>query len=240
MAKQTEQVTPGTDPSPFASKWWILSIGLLLGLVLMVVVVFAVLRPWEPDAASQAGAPPGAAPQGGPAEPPAGWEPCSQVDTPNPAPALETAPATEWVEQDGVLLPKTAGGWHAYNAPIAECYTPDTVGALTAAYNIAVRLNIPGGRDVADKQVSKEINTASVTNEGRGMGGRITGFKTDKIDGNTTTVWLHFIRHDKAVDIGIPYGMEWTGTDWKMVPPPARNASYDVREGLDDYIPWEP
>lgn len=54
---------------------------------------------------------------------------------------LKTAPKTEWYVADtGQPMPKTAAGPRVMRDGLGFCYTPDTLGALTAVANISARV----------------------------------------------------------------------------------------------------
>lgn len=164
---------------------------------------------------------------------PAGWKPCSHVAQAASSvngqewEEFSKAPATTWRELDGQMLPTTAGGPFKYEqkdgGTLAECYTPDALGALTALAQIELRAySKPSGRAVrlnqtmpgSTLQVPKALQAYA---RAKKPWVQLAGFKflTPIQNNSTTIITQYMLPPDKYFD-PTAWEVQWTGTDWKV------------------------
>lgn len=164
---------------------------------------------------------------------------CKPTDVATGEPIL-SAPQTTWGQVDGIAVPATQSGPFEMAGPVARCYSPDMVGAVTAAANIYLRMIPANGIEVAKAQVTPTPTEQQL----QAMQSRkllppypqVEGFKvTAPITGGQVTVWLQLrtVVDGKAGKIGVPVQMMWNGTDWMIV-----NTDIPGEQSPTGYVPW--
>lgn len=217
------------EPSPDRARvslTWVLAVGVIVVAVLAAVIAIAVVRGERaPEASSSpaASVPPTAAATV--ATPGASPTPCASATQASGGPIL-AAPETTWSFVDSLAVPTTAGGPKVINGPLATCYTPDTLGALTAAAQIYLRANVdPGGDVVRERQTTpdsdlqtQEAKEAWTRNPPQKPWLQLHGFRTGSITDNRVDVALQLKDADGRTTPTLTFAMSWTGTDWRLGP----------------------
>lgn len=231
------------EPSPDRARislTWVLAVGVIIVAVLAAVIAIAVVRGErapEANSSPAASVPASAATVGtqGASQP----APCAPVTQASGGPVL-AAPETTWSFVDSLAVPTTAGGPAVIDGPLATCYTPDTLGALTAAAQIYLRANVdPGGDVVRERQTtpdsdlqSQEAKEAWTKNPPQKPWLQLRGFRTGSIANNRVDVALQLKDANGRTTPPLTFAMSWTGTDWLL-------GRGSVGSGDDSLVAWE-
>lgn len=170
---------------------------------------------------------------------------CVSTPTASGQPITEAPRASWYIADTGQTIPKTAGGPRVMKGRLALCYTPDSLGALTAAVNIQSRLFSDAWEEAARHQTEPAATEAEIA-EARNSPemaslrkpyASVTGFRMAKpISSNVVTLDLHVegLVAGQAADLRSTVTMVWTGADWKQ-------ASVEVSKSSGtSFIEWRP
>lgn len=237
-----EDASEPSERSPFSFAW-MLSLGVIVVVLLAAVTTIVVVR----GGRSSTDPPPNAE---APSEPvrtspsasvEAPYVPCGPVDQAQGGP-LTAAPPADWDLVDTLALPTTAGGPATLTGNLATCYSPDSVGALTAAVQIYLRANVTGGELVRERQTTADSQWQSVEAQQQWEANppqkpwlQLRAFRTGAIAANRVDVDLQLKTSTGEVTPVIHLELEWTGTDW-VLGRSTRPPSQDDSAGL---ILWE-
>ncbi|CAI9411616.1 hypothetical protein [Aestuariimicrobium sp. T2.26MG-19.2B] len=169
---------------------------------------------------------------------------CVRTATASGAP-ITAAPHTDWYIADtGQTLPKTKAGPFLMKDRLALCYTPDSLGALTAAVNIRSRMLSDAWEQVARYQTEPvptdlELQKARESPDKAGLQKPypvVTGFRMQTpIANNLAVVELRYqgTLAGKTIDMGDRVTLIWTGTDWKQT-------GSDIQTETAGFTDWRP
>lgn len=230
----TDQPGDDTERSPINPAWMI-SLGVIVLALLGAITVIVLVRSGDSSTPPQ--------PQTGPttqastqpstsAEAP--FTPCAPVAQAQGGPITE-APVTTWDLVDTLAVPTTQGGPGKVEGNLATCYSPDTLGALTAAVQIYLRANVTGGETVREQQTApdsqwqtEEAKQQWQTNPPQKPWPQLHAFRTSSVSSNQVDVDLQLKTATGELTPVIHLVVVWTGTDWvlgRAITPPSQDDS---------------
>lgn len=239
--RSTQDSGEETERTPI-NLAWILSLGVIVIALLGAITVIVVVRGNSTSSAPQPQPvpAPGSPSVVSSASAGAPFTPCAPVDQAQGGPITE-APVTTWDLVDTLAVPSTAGGPGKVDGGLATCYSPDTLGALTAAAQIYLRANVTGGETVREQQTtsdnqmrSEEAKRQWEENPRTKPWLQLRGFQIGTIEDNRVDAALQLKSADGQLTPVFRFQMVWSGTDWLMGPS-YDESSYDS-SGL---ILWE-
>lgn len=236
-----EDASEPSERSPFSFAW-MLSLGVIVVVLLAAATIIVVVRTGgagvDPPPVVELTTAPVSTPPSASAEAP--FVPCAPVDQAKGNPLVE-APDAQWDLVDTLALPTTAGGPGKVEGNLATCYSPDTLGALTAAVQIYLRANVTGGETVREQQTTPDSQLRSdealrewETNPRTKPWPQLRAFQIGTIENNRVDTALQLKSADGQVTPIFRFEMVWSGTDWLL------GAAYD-QSSYDDagMILWE-
>lgn len=232
--RSTQDSEEETERAPI-NLAWVLSLGVIVLALLGAITVIVVVRGNNTATAPQQPVPAPGSPSVVPsASAGAPFAPCAPVDQAQGGPITE-APVTTWDLVDTLAVPTTAGGPGKVEGSLATCYSPDTLGALTAAAQIYLRANVTGGDTVREQQTTPDSQwqTAAArqqweANPPQKPWLQLRGFSTGAIENNRVNIDLQLKSSTGELTPVIHLIAIWTGTDWVLgasSSPPSQDAS---------------
>lgn len=237
----TEEARQESERSPI-SLAWMLSLGVIVVALLGAITVIVVVRNGSPSTAPPPGPEPTMPASTQPsASAEAPFAPCAPVAQAQGGPITE-APVTTWDLVDTLAVPTTAGGPGRLEGNLATCYSPDSLGALTAAAQIYLRANVTGGEIVRERQTTPDSQWQTESarlqweeNPPQKPWLQLRGFRTGTIDNNRVDVDLQLKSATGEVTPVFHLVLIWTGTDWVL----GASTMTPTQEDTAGLIVWE-